>query len=311
MAVTEVEIIIALSWLLFLPQSLLRRPTRGGRAGRKEVAKRFNHLAQGDWGSVFEQWEKDKNIQTAEKERRRRRVPRANNEDDQEKRRREVVGLITAGQISKAMTRVTSHGLASMEDAAVLAQVAAKYPERGRPVPPRVPKGQPVEHLRGLRDSLKALQPGSAPGCGGMRPEYLRVLGDEMEEEDMMLLEEFGMSYLQGDLPKWFYPLWLTVQTVPIFKNSRKCAVRPLGLRTPLLKVFNKQVVSQNLPEVKAYLEPVQLGMSRAGAQKLVFSIRALLNARPDLSVSKSTAETPITSSRGAPALTPLQTSQP
>ena len=59
-AVTEVEIIIALSWLLFLPQSLLRRPTRGGRAGRKEVAKRFNHLAQGDWGSVFEQWVKDK-----------------------------------------------------------------------------------------------------------------------------------------------------------------------------------------------------------------------------------------------------------
>ena len=41
-------------------------------------------------------------------------------------------------------------------------------------------------------------------------------------------------------------------------------------------------MVSQNLPEVRAYLEPVQLGMSRGGAQKLVFSIRALLNARPD-----------------------------
>ena len=98
----------------------------------------------------------------------------------------------------------------------------------------------------------------------------------------MVLLEEFGMSYLQGDLPKWFYPLWLTVQTVPIFKNSGRCAVRPLGLRTPLLKVFHKQVVSHNLSEVKAYLEPVQLGMSRSGAQKLVFSIRALLNSRPD-----------------------------
>ena len=117
------------------------------------------------------------------------------------------------------------------------------------------------------------------------------------------------MSYLQGDLPKWFYPLWLTVQTVPIFKNSRKCAVRPLGLRTPLLKVFNKQVVSQNLPEVKAYLEPVQLGMSRAGAQKLVFSIRALLNARPDFICVK--IEPPITSSLDAPALTHLQMSQP
>ena len=107
-----------------------------------------------------------------------------------------------------------------------------------------------------------------------MRPEYLKVVGEDMEEDDMILLEEFGLAYLQGDLPKWFYPLWLTVQTVPIFKNSGRCAVRPLGLRTPLLKVLHKQVVTQNLTEVKAHLEPVQLGMSRAGAQKLVFSIR-------------------------------------
>ena len=281
-ATSNEEITIALSWFLFLPQALLRKPARGGRAGRKEVARRFNYLARGDWGTIIEMWEKDKTEQTAEKEKRRRREPRVEREDDEDKRRREVVALIAAGQISKAMTRVTSHGLASMEDAAVLAQVAAKYPARGRPLPDKIPKGQPVEHLRGLRDSLKALLPGSSPGCGGMRPEYLRVVGDNMEEDDMILLEEFGLSYLQGDLPKWFYPLWLTVQTVPIFKNSGRCAVRPLGLRTPLLKVFHKQVVTQNTTEVRSYLEPVQLGMSRAGAQKLVFSIRGLLNARPD-----------------------------
>ena len=125
-------------------------------------------------------------------------------EDDQNKRRREVVSLIAAGQISKAMSRVTSHGLASMEDAAVLAQVAAKYPPRGRPLPAKVPKGQPVEHLRALRDRLKALLPGSSPGCGGMRPEYLRLIGEFMEEDDMVLLEDFGLSYLQGDLPSGF-----------------------------------------------------------------------------------------------------------
>ena len=193
-----------------------------------------------------------------------------------------MVALISSGQISRAMSRVTSHGVASMNDPAVLAQVAAKYPARGRPLPDKVPKGQPVEHLRGLRDSLKALLPGSAPGCGGMRPEFLRVLGEDMEEEDMVLLEEFGMAYLQGDLPKWFYPIWLTVQTVPIFKTSGRCAVRPLGLRTPLLKVFHKQVVSQNIIEVKEFLEPQQLGMSIAGAQKLVFSVRGLLNSKQD-----------------------------
>ena len=224
-AITELDTILALCWFLFLPQALLRRPTRGGRAGRKEVARRFNSVALGDWGGVVELLEKDNIFHTTERERRRRREPRAEREDDQERRRREVVALISAGQISRAMSRVTSHGLASMEDAAVMAQVAAKYPPRGRPLPARAPKGQPVEHLRSLRDCLKALQPGSSPGCGGMRPEFLRVLGDYMEEEDMVLLEEFGMSYLQGDLPKWFYPLWLSAQTVPIFKNSGRCAV--------------------------------------------------------------------------------------
>ena len=98
----------------------------------------------------------------------------------------------------------------------------------------------------------------------------------------MILLEEFGLAYLQGDLPKWFYPIWLTVQTVPIFKTSGRCAVRPLGLRTPLLKIFHKEVVAQNITEVKDFLEPQQLGMSIAGAQKLVFSVRALLNTNED-----------------------------
>ena len=242
-------------------------------------------MTREDWGMVIELWEKDKASVLASRERRRRRrrnEPETGREAEQEKRRKEVVALISSGQISRAMSRVTSHGVASMDDPAVLAQVAAKYPARGRPLPDKVPKGQPVEHLRGLRDRLKALLPGSAPGCGGMRPEFLRVLGESMEEEDMILLEEFGLAYLQGDLPKWFYPIWLTVQTVPIFKTSGRCAVRPLGLRTPLLKIFHKEVVAQNITEVKDFLEPQQLGMSIAGAQKLVFSVRALLNTNED-----------------------------
>ena len=62
-------------------------------------------------------------------------------EDDQNKRRRKVVSLIAAGQISKAMSKVTGHGLASMEDAAVLAQVAAKYPPRADLFQQKSPKG--------------------------------------------------------------------------------------------------------------------------------------------------------------------------
>ena len=44
-------------------------------------------------------------------------------------------------------------------------------------MPTQVPKGQQVEQRRGFRDNLKGLLPGTAPGFGGMRPEYLRVVG--------------------------------------------------------------------------------------------------------------------------------------
>ena len=102
----------------------------------------------------------------------------------------------------------------------------------------------------------------------------------------------------------WFYPLWLTVQTVPILKNSGRCAVRPLGLRTPLLKVLHKQVVSQNLPEVKAHLEPVQLGMSRAGwyFQSEDFSMPGLT-----LFVSRLIVAMHTTNNQDVHASTPLQ----
>ena len=42
----------ALMWLGFLSQALLRKPVWGGRAGRREVAKRFECINHGDWGNI-------------------------------------------------------------------------------------------------------------------------------------------------------------------------------------------------------------------------------------------------------------------
>ena len=139
-----------------------------------------------------------------------------------------------------------------------------------------------MDHLNSLRQALQSLEQGGAPGSGGLRPEYLQVLGNKMQETDMSLLEDFGLHYLGGELPHWFYQVWLTVQTVPLFKTSNQTTVRPLGLRNPLLKAFHRIVVRENREEVVEYLEPQQLGMSVAGAQKLVFSIRGVLNSRRD-----------------------------
>ena len=214
-AISDLETRLALSWWLFLPQALLRRPNRGGRAGRQQVAKRFACLSRGDWGGLIDLWEKDRKILAEKNERRNRRGHREAGEE-MDKKRRDVLALISSGQMSRAMQRVTSHGLASMDDPAIRQQMESKYPARGHALPDSVPKHSPADHLRGLRDSLKALSPGSAPGCGGMRPEHLQVVGHKLQDEDMRRLEEFGLSYVRGELPHWFYSLWLTVPSLKL-----------------------------------------------------------------------------------------------
>ena len=58
-ATSEQEIDVALLWLIFLPQALLRKPTHGGKAGRGQVTKRFHAVQREDWGFLVVQWEAD------------------------------------------------------------------------------------------------------------------------------------------------------------------------------------------------------------------------------------------------------------
>ena len=102
-------------------------------------------------------------------------------------------------------------------------------------------------------ESLSQLKGGVAPGSGGLRPDFLVVLAEKMEREQMELFEEFGLKYLQGDLPAWFYTVWLSVQAVALFKNRENTAVRPLGMRNPLLKQFHREPITQNKDAIVNY----------------------------------------------------------
>ena len=95
-------------------------------------------------------------------------------------------------------------------------------------------------------------------------------------------MEELGLDYVAGKLPPWFYRLWLSVQTVPLNKTADRQAIRPLGIRHPLARLFHKEVMLQSKSEVQEFLEPQQLGQSRAGGAKLVHSVRGMLELNPD-----------------------------
>ena len=193
----------ALMWLMFLPQALLRKPRRGGKAGRGLVAQRFNSLARGDWGKLVELWERDMRMLEEENETEQNRV-----ESDQakeiEKKRQVALRLLHKGQISRAVGRITSHGIADMSEQGVRDQLLSKYPVRGRQLPHTVTKGKCVDSLKGIRERLLNQKGGGSPGTGGLRSEFLKVLAEKMDDR-IDLLESFGLRYLWGELPAWFY----------------------------------------------------------------------------------------------------------
>ena len=63
---------------------------------------------------------------------------------------------------------------------------------------------------------MLGLQREVAPGAGGLRTEFLKILAEKMSPDQMLLLEAFGLKYLSGDLPTWFYSVWPSVQTVAV-----------------------------------------------------------------------------------------------
>ena len=107
------------------------------------------------------------------------------------------------------------------------------------------------------------LKRGVAPGTGGLRNEHLKVLAEKMSREQMYLVQNFAMRYVCGELPDWFYVVWLSVQSLALFKTKDKDAVRPIGIRNPLAKSIHRQVVQQSMPDIVKYLEPEQQEASR------------------------------------------------
>ena len=155
--------------------------------------------------------------------------------------------------------------------------MASKYPARARELPDQVPMGQAVHNLRGLREAMKGLRRRTAPGSGALRPEFLVVLGEKLEAHHMSLLEDWGMRYLQGELPPWFSKVWLSVETVPLYKTEEREGVRPIGMRNPLAKLLHMIVIKQNEAELIKFFEPQQIVMSKGGASKLVHSVRLMM----------------------------------
>ena len=105
-----------------------------------------------------------------------------------------------------------------------------------------------------LKETLLGLPTGVSPGTGGLRAEYLTCLAEVWEEESMQLLEDFSMLYLCASLPPWWYRVWGSVTTVPLFKTEARETVRPVGVRNPLIRTLHSRVIRDNRAALTAVL---------------------------------------------------------
>ena len=171
-----------------------------------------------------------------------------------------------------------------LADPVVKAAVLEKYPPRRQEMPDSVIAGTCMETISCLKETLSNLQPGVSGGFGGLRNEHLRAAAQNWEEREEAQLEEFGLSYLNGLLPPWWYRIWGSVTSFPLYKTAAKdpSVLRPVGVKSSLLRVLHRLVVKANTGAMREHLEPCQVAMMPAGGAVLAHTVRMMLELRPE-----------------------------
>ena len=50
-------------------------------------------------------------------------------------------------------------------------------------------------------------------GWSKFENEYLRCVAQNWDEEEVWVMEEFGLKHLNGEMPTWFYKVWNSVSS--------------------------------------------------------------------------------------------------
>ena len=134
----------------------------------------------------------------------------------------------------------TSKGLDDLADERVVEQLRGKHPARKEAVPSSLDAYGPFPRVHiELGYAISQLRDHAGTGASGFRNEYLKALlpdfADVRALEAISLLESFAESYVNADLPAWFYYVFSSVKEVALIKAPAGSAasapdVRPIGI---------------------------------------------------------------------------------
>ena len=280
----------ALKWFLVLP-SLLLRKVRGGQRGWSSLHVRFAAWEAGEYGKLVRWWLNDRgNVKDW--------VP-VGRGGDLAGSARVVEQLVAQGEISRAVRRATSLGVASTSNQAVVDQLREKHPSRHQPIPPRAAfeggRESPSMSVRML-EVLRSLPKKGAPGLSGWRNEYLRVLlrpcREGLARSVVKRVDVFANAWVNGELPPWWYELMCRVRCVALVK--KECAedevpdCRPIAVGEVWRRAIHKAVALKVRQQAEGVFCPQQVAVGVSGGMsKMVFGLRLLLEVHPEWSMVK------------------------
>ena len=206
-----------LKWHLALSAILLRGRRRAGRRGDVTVAQRFGHWRAGRRDLLVRLWLDDRG-RSAEY----RRLRAESSTPDPAATIERVLEHIDDGELSRALRLLHSAGIAEVDEG-VLAQLRAKHPERGEPVPAAI-EGDFTRHRFDLTEHFRRLRRSAGAGPDGCRNEYRTALTAQFDDPEaaqvMRRFDQFATLLANVDLPRWFYVAWSVSRICPLRKTA-------------------------------------------------------------------------------------------
>ena len=276
-----------LYWELLLHKVLLRRAPRTSRGrGRRvdSLQQRFHLFELGDYRTLIRKLETHCNAHANS-----RRTP---GQGDIHQAVKQAQRLMRVGQFSRAHSALLTHGVADLDDPDVSKQMCDKHVPRHRALPGSLPQGLPNDVLKvKLWKKYQSLDSLAGTGVCGYRNEYLRCLAvpyaDALASKAVSLHEHFAEDFLNARLPSWYYWVVTSVKLVGLLKKvtpvGRVPDVRPIGMGNNRRRAWTGQLVEDHAHILATEMWPAQVAVGvSAGITKMVFALRAHMQAHPD-----------------------------
>ena len=193
--------------------------------------------------------------------------------------------LLDEGAYSKAVGLLTSSGVLSGADPAVVDKMRALHP-MDAPPPPIPDSGcwlhdpsatATRERVAGLRKIILSFPLASAAGPSGLRPSHLQdVLRKETASSVALLhsLDRFSAWCLQGKVPPDMAPFLCSARLIALRKpdcTAQNLSLRPIAVGEVLRRIVSKVACGSAPGRVgQEYLRPIQCGVGVPGAAECV-----------------------------------------